>query len=197
MISDYQSLRQAIREYLDRTDLDNYIPLFVQHAELEMNRLRLRENEAQFNETMVGGEIELPANYLAARELYVDTNPRIALMRASPGQRYRAEYASGRPKMYAREGTKLIFSPRPDSDYTVRGIYWARALPLQNGPDTNWALQYYPTWFLYECLAAAAPFTRDDDRIMVWKGLAESMKEQIVRDAQREHWSGPMVQRRA
>lgn len=197
MITDYQSLSEAIRNYLDRTDLDDHIPLFVQQAEFEINRLRVRENEKVFEETMVDGEIELPEDFLAARELFLEADPTVNLKRAAPGQTMRLSQVPGRPKMYARSGNKLIFAPRPDADYTVRGIYYYRPAPLTQGPDTNWAIQYYPIWFLHECLAATAMFTRDDERLPAWKALAAEMKSQIERDSAREEFAGPMVMRRA
>jgi hypothetical protein len=197
MVTNHQSLRKAIQDFLDRTDIEPYIGLFVQHAEFEMNRLRVRFNEKAFDETMVGGKIALPADYLSAKELYLDINPRRTLVRAAPGQVNEFHSQIGQPKMFAREGSDLIFLPTPDQEYTVKGVYHYKQPPLVNGTDTNWAIQEYPTWFLYECLAATSTFTREDDRLPIWRGLASEMRAEIERDNQRENWSGPMVQRRA
>ena len=197
MINDHQTLRKAIMDFLDRTDIEPYLGLFVQHAEFEMNRLRVRFNEKQLDETTVDGKIALPADYLSAKELYLDASPRQTLIRAAPGQINAFHSQQGRPKLYAREGNYLIFLPTPDTEYTVKGVYHFKQPPLVEGSDTNWAIQEYPTWFLYECLAATATFTREDDRLPLWRGLASEMRAEIEQDNQRENWSGPMVQRRA
>ena len=57
----YDGLKEAVREYLGRGDLDDKIPLFIQLAELRLNReVRMRVMERRATTEVQAGQTAVP-----------------------------------------------------------------------------------------------------------------------------------------
>lgn len=136
--TDYTAFRSAITSWLDvgdsnaltNTQLDDLIRV----AERKIGRkVRVRQNETVLNITMSGGTASVPTNYVELKSSYIDGTPTKKLEKANVDYIYSAyptRSSTSRPRFIAREGSNFIFGPYPDSDYTVKGIFYKRLPPL-------------------------------------------------------------------
>ena len=199
MITNYASLRAAIEEHLQRDDLVDHIPYFVQAAEQQMNKQRVRHMESALSDTIAAGVIALPSSYLDLKFAYVsDSNPVVRLSRVSAEQVYKlwpTRSGSNIPQLIAREATNFIFGPYPGA-YAIKGVYYAKPAALSADADVNWAITNYPMYMLYAALASAEVFLRNDERILVWKSFMDDNERIIREDEQREAQGGSVLRTR-
>ena len=131
-ITNYSDLSQALPAWLDvGTDsLTSTVSQLIQNAEKRIFReIRVPEMEAALSATISNGAISVPADFVELKFAYVDANPTHYLQVMSPSyiyDRYPTRGASGMPVVMARDGASFIFGPYPDSDYTIKGTYYAR-----------------------------------------------------------------------
>jgi hypothetical protein len=63
--------------------------------------------------------------------------------------------------------------PTPDNDYPFEAIVYRLPDLLGESNQQNYLTQYVPAMLLYECLKAMSPFVRNDDRMPLWKSMAD------------------------
>ena len=169
----YSDLQTAIATWLNRTDLTAYIPDFIALAEERVYRnLRVKAMETALNDTIASGVIAVPSDYIELKSAYIDGSPTYALERLSVEEiytKYPTRASSAKPLYIAREGESFIFGPYPDSAYTVKGIYYARLAALSATNTSNWLTTHAPSLLLFASLAEAAPFLKDDQRVVIWE----------------------------
>ena len=172
-LSTYSDLVAAVGTWLNRTDLASYAPDFIALAEERIYRnLRVKAMETALNETITGGVVTVPADYIELKSAYLDGSPAYALERLSVEEiytKYPTRASSAKPLYIAREGESFIFGPYPDGAYTLKGIYYARLAALSATNTSNWLTTHAPSLVLFGALAEAAPFLKDDQRIMIWE----------------------------
>lgn len=194
LITDYSTLVTAISDYLARSDLNTYVPNFLQNAQRKLYRgLRLRFMETALSGTTSSGVLAVPSDYLELKYAYINTSPKVFLERTTPETiyvKYRSINSSGKPLDIAREGSNFIFGPLPDSDYAVAGIYYALPTLLSETNTTNWFITNAPDALLYGALLEAQPFLMNDKRIPVWEQMLGQSIALIKRENDRENFSG-------
>jgi hypothetical protein len=172
-LNTYSDLVTAIGTWLNRTDLASYIPDFIALAEERIYRsLRVKAMETALSSTISSGAIAVPSDYIELKSAYIDGSPTYALERLSVEEiytKYPTRSSQGKPLYIAREGASFIFGPYPDGAYTVKGIYYARLAALSATNTSNWLTTNAPSLVLFGALAEAAPFLKDDQRIMIWE----------------------------
>ncbi|MBP2311886.1 phage adaptor protein [Azospirillum soli] len=198
-ITDYAGLQAAAADWLNRSDLTAQIPTFIALAEKRLNRdLRTRQMETQATLTTIAGTatVALPADYLDARGVVLQTTPHAVLGFKTPAD-LSATYggaATGRPANFAIIGGTIKFGPTPDAAYTVEMTYLAKVPALSDTATTNWALDECPDLYLYATLLEASPFLREDERITVWGQLYDAALGRVQTADQRARWpSGPLA----
>jgi hypothetical protein len=192
-ISTYDELQQAVSNWLARSDLTSYVPDMISLAEATFNReLRVREMETSLDVTIDAQTEALPSDFLSARRFYLDTTPTIYLKYLTPEQLYSkwASSTSGTPEVYSIEGSDFVFGPTPSGTSTGKLLYYAKIPALTVSNTTNWLLTAHPDLYLYETLAASAPFLREDPRLMMWKSLAADAMRQVKTSDKRNKASG-------
>ena len=78
----YTELKSVVADYLARTDLTTQIPDFITLAEVRLKRdLRIRQmlKVATSAMTVSDSTVALPSDFLAIREIHLDTNPAASL----------------------------------------------------------------------------------------------------------------------
>lgn len=139
--------------------------------------------------------IPLPSNYLAFRELYLDTIPKRTLDHVAP-EVMNSMYAgsmAGFPRVYTIEGDTVRFGPVQDGTYTVRGVYYQKFPALTVSNTTNWLILNAPGIYLYGCLLEAMPFIRNDPRLTLWYGMYKSACNGLQAQDQRDRHSGRLT----
>ena len=194
-ITNYSELKSTIADWLDRTDLTDSIPDFITLAETRHRRdFKIRRMETRVTaNTIVDSEYyTLPDNFVAMRNIQLNTNPKTSLEYLTPEQmdRIHAGSSKGKPKAYSIIGNNIQIRPLPDSAYQIEMLYFKYFTPLSDSNTTNDMLTYHPDAYLYGSLVEAEPYLQNDKRIQVWAGFYERAKKDIIDSNERDRHSG-------
>lgn len=193
--STYSELKTTIASYLARSDLTAMIPTFIQLAELRLRReLRTRQMLVVATASTTGGDstVGLPTDFLAMRDIHVNTNPITTLAYAAPNAFYNSYRAteSGKPTEYTVLATELQLSPIPDSTYTLQMLYYAQPYFMSDSNPSNVFLVNFPDALLYAALGEAEPYLMNDARLQTWASLYDRAISSITISDQSSEYSG-------
>jgi hypothetical protein len=194
-ISNYSELKAAIADWLDRTDLTDSIPDFITLAETRHRRdFKLRRMETRVTANTVADTeyYNLPDNFVAMRNIQLNTDPKTALEYLTPEQMDRIYAGSnkGKPKAYSIIGENIQLRPLPDSAYQIEMLYYKYFTPLSDSNTTNDMLTYHPDAYLYGALVEAEPYLQNDKRIQTWASFYDRAKRDIIESNERDRHSG-------
>ena len=194
-ITNYSELKSAIADWLDRTDLTDSIPDFITLAETRHRRdFKIRRMETRVTANTVADTeyYTLPDNFVAMRNIQLNTDPKTALEYLTPEQMDRIYAGSnkGKPKAYSIIGNNIQLRPLPDSAYEIEMLYYKYFTPLSDSNTTNDMLTYHPDAYLYGALVEAEPYLQNDKRIQTWASFYERAKKDIIDSNERDRHSG-------
>jgi hypothetical protein len=194
-ISNYSELKSAIADWLDRTDLDDSIPDFIALAEARHKRdFKIRRMETRVTANTIADTeyYTLPDNYVAMRNIQLNTNPKTSLEYLTPEQMDRIYAGSnkGKPKAYSIIGNDIQLRPTPDSVYEIEILYFKHFTALSDSSPTNDMLTNHPDIYLYGSLVEAEPYLQNDKRIQTWASFYERAKKDIIDSNERDRHSG-------
>jgi hypothetical protein len=194
-ISNYSELKSAIADWLDRTDLDDSIPDFIALAEARHKRdFKIRRMETRVTANTIADTeyYTLPSQYVAMRNIQLNTNPKTSLEYLTPEQMDRIYAGSnkGKPRAYSIIGNDIQLRPLPDSVYEIEMLYYKYFTPLSDSAPTNDMLTYHPDAYLYGALVEAEPYLQNDKRIQTWASFYERAKKDIIDSNERDRHSG-------
>ncbi len=182
-INTFGTLKTAVGNWLDRSDLTARIVEFVALAETRINQeLRTRENEKRINNTTISTEFfDIPANFMEMRNFQISTDPVQHLEYVSPEQMdlFQPSATTGRPTQYTIHGSEFQVKPIPDASYQVDITYWYEQTAFSAENDSNTVLTKFPGLYLYASLIAAAPFIKNKDLLATWVGLYKGLMDDI------------------
>lgn len=192
---DYDGLVAAVAGWMHKPGLVGSIPSFVMLAESRIYRkLRVRGMEASLEVTVQNGAAPLPDRYVELKHIRVDGQR--PLERKSPEWIY-AQYpsgaAAGTPQYVARDGNTLIFGPAPADGLVLKGMYYARPLPLAEDAPTNWFTENAIDLLMFAALCEAAPYMVNDARIPVWEAKFAALLDDLQQEDDSEASSGPAL----
>lgn len=191
-LANYDDLKLAAANWLNREDLVDATPDFIALAEVRINdRLRVSQMEVTASTFLSGGSVALPADFLEPRRLFSNAEGgyATALTPLSPtqaGDTYPSG-ASGIPVHYTIVGDTLATFPN-GGDGQVTMVYYGKVPPLA-AYGTNWLLTRNPSIYLYGALVEAAPFLGDDGRIETWASLFASACDALQAADQRSRYA--------
>lgn len=193
-ITDFATLKTEVAAWLNRSDLTNEVPGFIQLGEFRVYRdLRVRQMETALSAAISSGVLAVPSGYLEMKFAYVNGSPMRKLERKDAEWiylNYPTRSSDGTPKFFAREATNFIFGPYPDSAYTVKGVYYKKLDALSGTNTTNWLITDAPDLILFASLCEAAPFLQDDTRVPLWEKKYAQIKDRFQRNDVEEEFSG-------
>jgi len=201
-LSTYTELKDAIADWLDRSDLTNRIPDFIALAEARLNReLRIRPMEVRSTMTTTAGKryFNLPGGYLQMRNFQINTNPITPLEYITPEMldRLYGSDTSGKPKAYTLIGDEIQLAPIPDAAYTIEMAFYEKFTPLGDGTSgtvtSNWLTKNAPDVILYGALIEAEPFIKNDERIQLWLTAYKEAIDKIQKADDRDRHSGSQM----
>ena len=191
----FTELKDAIADWLDRSDLTARIPDFIALAEARLNRdVRIRPMEVRSSMETTAGQryFNLPGGYLQMRNMQINSNPITPLEYITPEMldRLYGSDTTGKPKAYTLIGDEIQLAPIPDSDYTVEMAFYEKFTPLGDGTSgtvtSNWLTTNAPDVLLYGALLEAEPFIKNDERIRLWltayNGAVKKIQDADARD---------------
>lgn len=194
MIVDYDTLKAAVGDFLNRGDLAAAIPVWVQLAEAEINRnLRHWQQEQLAPLTLTGRYTDLPADWretvrleAGGKRMDLLAQPELQIRRSN------SEDAAGAPAFYAFTAGKIEVYPTPDGDYSAEHLYLGDIPALSDASPTNWLLEKHPDIYLYGALLHSAPYLVEDARLQVWRGLYAEALIAAQRSSDKARASGAM-----
>ena len=176
MIATYAELQTSVADFLDRQDLTAIIPTFIRLAEARIDRdLRHWRQERRDMLLLDAQYAALPETFLQPIRLQIMTGPTGEVAPISTAQMLqlrgdRADLA-GPPTNYAITAGQIELLPTPDDTYEASIVYYGRIPALSVSNTTNWLLTEAPDTYLYGSLVHAAPYLKDDQRLVIWESL--------------------------
>ena len=195
----FTELKDAVADWLGRSDLTDRIPDFITLAEARLNRdLRIRPMEVRSSMETTSGQryFNLPGGYLQMRNMQMNTNPITPLEYITPEMldRLYGSDTTGKPRAYTLIGDEIQLAPVPDSDYTVEMAFYEKFTPLGDGTSgtvtNNWLTLNAPDVLLYGSLLEAEPFIKNDERIALWLNAYSSAIRKLQDADDRDRHSG-------
>ncbi len=195
----YDELQVSLKNWLDRDDLDPFLPDFIKLAESRFNRLlRLRAMERMEKTNTVGGQsnYNLPNDYLQGREFRLNTNPVMSLQYVTPEIYDAWRMGPGVPKFYTIVADQLKLGPVPSGEQEMEMLFYARVPSLNTSRPTNWILLNAPDIYLYGSLLEAEAFLQNDPRIGLWKqGFDQAVMDLQLQDDKDRHSASSLMVR--
>jgi hypothetical protein len=194
-ISNYSELKSAIADWLDRTDLTDSISDFITLAEARHKRdFKLRRMETRVTANTIADTeyYTLPDQYVAMRNIQLNTDPKTSLEYLTPEQmdRIYAGSMKGKPRAYSIIGDDIQLRPTPDSVYEIEILYFKHFTALSDSAPTNEMLTNHPDIYLYGSLVEAEPYLQNDKRIQTWASFYDRAKKDIIDSNERDRHSG-------
>jgi hypothetical protein len=196
--TNYSDLKTEIANYLGRDDLTSQIPTFIRLAEERVARdLRTRHMLKVSQATMTADDntVALPSDFIAMKDMHIDGNPIRTLQFQNSSNFFRNSRASdkGVPVMYTLLASEFQFAPIPDSNYTLKLIYYYKPDYLSDSNVSNLFLANCPDLLLYGALAEAEPYLMNDERVNTWASLYDrGLASLRASDDDAEYPSSPM-----
>lgn len=192
----YSGLVSDVADHLERSDLSAKIPLMVRRVERRLNRiLRVPEMEETVTLTTDAERLDLPTDFLKARALYLDTDPRRELECVSLGT-LRTKYAqqtTGKPECYAISGSDIILGPAPDDEYDLILTYYQKIPALSTDSETNWLISDHYDIYLFGTLLAAEFYGWNDERLpMIKNAWDEAIDELTEQGKGKQYGASPL-----
>ena len=172
-LGNYSDLQSSIADWLNRSDLTNVIPDFINLAETQLNR-EIRHYKMQ-NKATANIETQYsatPTDWLQSIRFHLNNQSKTLLKQTSPEEiaklRDEGDDATGTPEYYAHIGDLIEVFPRPDTSVTGELLYYQKIEKLSNSNTSNWLLEMSPDAYLYGSLLQASPYLQADERMGVW-----------------------------
>lgn len=201
-LTTYDELQTSMSNWLNRDDLDAFLPDFIALFETDVER-ELRVAPMLIRAVTVPSADEnrevLPGDFLELKAIQFNSTPPVvpqyrtaawlrAWLRTSPA-------SPGTPQFYAIEGNHLVFEKTPN-DIPLDILYYQAIPRLADDNQTNWLLTAAPDVYLYGSLIHSAPFLKDDERVAVWDTLYRRALSNLAKaDSRAQASSAPVVKR--
>lgn len=195
----YSDLQTSIAGYLARSDLTSQIPDFIRLCETRLRRdLRIRQMLKSVTTATVASDetVELPSDFLEARDFVVVGNPVQPLNYLSPSlfNRNARTAESGKPIDYTILANDFQLAPIPDAAYTVKLLYYAAPTFLSDSNTSNAFLANCPDLMVYGSLIEAEPWLMNDPRLQTWVTMFNRGLASMTTSDQQGQYSGvPLV----
>lgn len=194
-LTSYATLKTAIADWLNRTDLTTAIGAdLIPLAEAEMKR-RVRRSTESTTIYISAANMNGPSDMVEPMHLRLDSSDPtrdISLKLCTPEMltdvRARAGGVEGRPTHYAFYDGQLQFAPTPDQSYDGILLYKQGFTALSDANTSNTILVDAPDIYLFGALLQAAPYLEHDERIAVWQMKFDNAIDQYNEQAERESY---------
>ena len=191
-ITTYAELQKATANWLDRPDLTDRIPEFIELAEANFNRVIRQPDMITKNDSfsIAGRYTTLPTDTLEIVRIVLDLTPVIVLEYMTPeelSERRITLTGTGKPYYFTTIGgsaNQLEVLRSPDDTYTASIIYYTRIPALADG--TNWLLTNHPDIYLFGALVEAEPYLKNDERMPLWTSRLDKALNDLRLQGQRE-----------
>lgn len=175
-ITTYSELQDAIANWIDRDDLTDRLPEFIELAEGTLNAL-LRDPRMVTRTTLA---LTTPWDRVACpSDMLEDVYAQSTVAPASPLEKVgvdqlvsiRRSTVGGTPRFYAVLGRFIHVAPARTTDGSIDLDYYQAIPALSVSNTTNWLLTFAPDLYLYTACLHAAPLMQDEARVNLFSNL--------------------------
>lgn len=212
----YATLKTSIDDWLARSDISDEAisDTLIDMAEAYLNRkLRIRQMEVVYNETIANGVTSYPSGLLEFKHLYVyqgdgatvgdlgiidpsDNSISVLEWRDMNSFSRETGNGTGEPKFAARQGDKIVYWPRPTGTRKVGGIYYGKFTALDDDNSTNWLTDNAPDLLIAATLAEASAYIQAPDKEEYWSNRRDMLMADIqAADDRAEDSATPLTMR--
>jgi hypothetical protein len=149
--------------------------------------------ETAYSATISGGVAALPSDFEGFKHVRISGSPDRPLEvvdSESLFREYKTRSSDSKPFKCAVDGANLEFGPYPDSNYVVKGTYYARPTSLSSSNTTSYFTDEGGDALFFASLVNAEPFLKNDPRINTWEGLYQRAKMEIMKEQKRKRLNG-------
>jgi hypothetical protein len=195
MPSTYAELKDQVRNFINKPDIDQTIDTFIDLAEADIARkVRHWKMEKRATVQLDDQYSRVPTDWLESIRFYLSGGDTYELELASRAEllnrRMNSVNTSGRPKYYTMSDGAFEIYPTPDAAYTAELLYFSQNTALSDENTSNWLLSDYPDVYLYGTLAHTAPFLGEDQRLPIWAQLYQSALDGVNMASEKARYSG-------
>jgi hypothetical protein len=197
----YSTLLTQVSDYLARSDLSTFVPVFVQNWEERF--MREPDNwgswmEKALSVVVASSVAAVPTDYLGLKIAYISGQQSAPLKRISLDQlyqRYPRAGSTGFAAYIARNVANFEFGPI-SGDGTLIGTYHAKPTVMRSyttgGADAaaHYLIVNAPDLPLYGSLLEAEPFIKNDKRLAIWSQLYSIALDSYRSRLRAEEYSG-------
>ena len=204
-ITTYAELQTATANWLDRSDMTDRIPEFIELAEANFNRVIRQPDMITKDDSfsISSRYTTLPTDTLEIVRIVLDLTPVIVLEYMTPeelSERRSSLTGTGKPYYFTTIGgstNQLEVLRSPDSTYTASIIYYTRIAALTDSATTNWLLTNHPDIYLFGTLVEAEPYLKNDDRMPMWTSRLDKALNDLRLQGQRERHTASSLRMRS
>ena len=179
-ITSYATLSDAIKDYLQRTDLATQVPTFIQLGAEELKR-RLRTTTSRQTITIAAEETAWPAGAIEVRSARLVTGSGwqdfpLEVVTAERLAEFRAAYSgvADRPRWVCYENNSVWVAPAPDITYNMEVTYYSgSAVTGANATPSDALIAQNPDLYLSASMFQAEVFLENPERQTMWGTLLE------------------------
>lgn len=191
-LNSYNAIKAAVASWMNRSDLTDKIPDFINLAEARMRRL-LRDNvnlAASTQITFSSAYANLPDDFNGVVSLSAGTVSRGRLRYITVAEFSDRPPQGGLPCEYTVFNGQIAVWPGPGEATTLTLRYTQRFDLLNLG--SNWILDNHPDAYLFGALVEASAFMVEDERIGLWQSRFNDVMDEINREGVSNAMSGPL-----
>lgn len=194
----FGEIKSTVADYLNRTDLTNNIPFWVNTAMRKIERINNFNYMLSTTTSLAfadGSDSVTPPSDLKEVVWWyaVENNSKNFLEHVARKEIEKLELDTSptedRPTKWAWVGTNFKVVPTADQTYTNKMLYYAKSAELSSDSDTNWLTNNVPEVLIYGALLEATPYLKDDQRIAVWNSYYEGALAELTSQDNSEAWS--------
>ena len=176
--STYAGLKTAMADWLNREDLSQQIPDFIELARHTLNKVCRTTWMVKTDNVTIPintRNASFPADMLEPIFICNSTDDdgtleQVSVQHLTMLRRSRLR-ATGTPRFFAQVGRKIEVAPTPSAQITLEVSYYKTIAALSADGDTNDVLTNDPDLMLYTALLHASPFLKDDQKTMLFGSL--------------------------
>lgn len=205
----YTTLKTAIANYADRSDLTSYLDDFIAQAEARFQNdpapidpsilpgIRCRNMFKRVTTSASTEYFDTPTDLLEIKRITIQGNTDYSLQYMSPWmiqEKYPGN-TTGIPKHYTIIGDEIQIKPVFSDASTIEIAYYASLTGLSDSNASNWLSTNKPQIYLYSCMIEAGIFTDDDAMIQKYSQLYRSAATGLNRAEKRAQYGGQLTSR--
>lgn len=194
-LSTYANLQNAVLSFAHRANIQDavnadIIPDLIRLGELWIFRkAKVREMETALSVTLASGVGTVPSDYTGLKHARIDGSPTRPL-KQRPAQwiyeQYPLRSSDTKPHFIGVDAGQFVFGPFPDSDYTVKGTYYAK--PTTIASSANALFLANPDIYLYAAMAETDPYLKNDKRVLLWAAKRDQIMDDMNEEAEDDEY---------